>query len=265
MSDCPDHCISLKIADLGVSISCPDDQAYSKLFVKYQDFVVDKILDWQIQLFYTPAAINVSLPAGFSFMDNRLYVVEADGWGWISVSDKIGELHLGLQASTGTVDYFLRAVFALQAFEAGGFILHAAGVVIEGKANVFFGHSGSGKTTVASLSPVGSVLNDDLLVFLPQDQAWIVYGTPFTNPTQIAPSNKSARLAKLFLLVQDRTVYLESLTESRALAELFACLPVISADSLRSLALLRRLQDILAKYPVTGLHFTQDSSFWTII
>lgn len=265
MIDCRDNCLSLKIGQLGVSIVCPDDLAYSRLIVRYPDFKVDTVQDWQIQLFYVPGEINVSIPAGFSFIEDRMYVVEADGWGWVSVLDKKGELHLGLQASTGTVDYFLRAVFALQAFEVGGFILHAAGVVQDDKAFVFFGHSGSGKTTVARLSPIGSILNDDLLVFLPRDQEWIVYGTPFTNPTQIPPMNKSARLAGLYLLIQDHSVYLEALTSSRAIAELFSCLPVITTDSQRSECLLSRLQDILAKYPVNGLHFMQNSSFWAII
>jgi len=265
MPNNPAFSFSVEVARLGIMLICPDEQARSQLKSRYLDFWGEKTPDWQLSIFYARDETTTASPTGIRFHHDRLFWSEADGRGWISASEKRGELHLGSSATTATVDYFLRVAFGLLAFEAGGFMLHAAGILKNNKAAVFFGRSGSGKTTVARLSPAEGVLNDDLLLILPQDQEWIVYGTPFTNPSQVAPSNRSAALAGLFLLIQDSSVYLEPLSYSQALAELFACLPVISADQTRSQALLSRLQNILATYPVSGLHFRQDSSYWAIL
>lgn len=256
---------TLAIGPLRMGVICPDEQTYKRLAARYTNFLGEPALEWQIRIIYSHQENDETTPDGINFIGDRLWVNDAGGWGWVSIPEKLGELNLGLRASEGTVDYFLRAAFALQAFKAGGFMLHAAGIINQGKVYCFFGPSGSGKTTVAKFSRLGSVLNDDLLVFLPDEEDWVVHGTPFTNPTQAAPSNQSAKLAGLFRLVQDGSDYLESLNFSLAMAELFACLPVISADPSKSQAVLPRLQDILAKIPVQKLHFKKNSSFWSIL
>lgn len=263
MTEFSEHRFALAIGSLGVELTCPDANTHARLVTQYRDFLSKKTTDWQVKIFFSQD--ETDYPQGIKFMDQRLTVSEADGWGWLSPLEKKGELYLGLRASIGTVDYFLRAAFALMADEAGGFMLHAAGVVKDGRAHCCFGHSGSGKTTLARHSPPGSVMNDDLLLILPQDQEWIVHGTPFTNPTQVPPTNQSALLGGLYCLVQDQSVYLESMEYSQALAEIFSCLPVIPADTTRNTELLTRMQDVLAKYPVKSLHFMQNSSFWAIL
>ena len=256
---------ALGIADLGIELACPDMNSRARLAQKYQDFLVKDTPEWQVQIFFSSGETDAAYPPGINFVDQRLVIAEADGWGWLSAKEKKGELYLGLHASSGTVDYFLRAAFALLAFEANGLMLHAAGIVQGDCAHCFFGHSGSGKTTVSRHSPPGSVLNDDLLLLLPTGEEWTVHGIPFTNPTQVQPLNHSEQLGGLYRLVQDQSVYLEPLHFAQALAELFSCLPVIPADPERSRVLLGRLHDILAKYPVNSLHFRQDSSFWGIL
>lgn len=256
--------LRLGIGPLTMGAFCPDEQARSRLVARYENFLVDTTPAWHIEIIYSHQEHDESITNGINFIDDRLWVNEAGGWGWVSASQKQGALNLGLHASEGTVDNFLRAAFALLAYEAGGFMLHAAGIIRDNLAICFFGRSGSGKTTVSRLSPPGSVLNDDLLILLPNNEAWVVYGTPFTNPTQVQPSNRSVQLGGLYRLIQDTSVYLEPIYSSQALAELFSCLPIIPTDPMRSMVLLTRLQNVLAKYPVYGMHFKQDSSFWAI-
>jgi hypothetical protein len=86
------------------------------------------------------------------------------------------------------IDYFVRAALALLAFEAGGLLFHAAGLAWRGNGYAFFGNSGSGKTTVARVSSHAQILNDDLVVLLPDAVRWNIHATPFSNPTQVTPA-----------------------------------------------------------------------------
>jgi hypothetical protein len=133
---------------------------------------------------------------------------------------------------------------------------------------VFFGHSGSGKTTVARLSSDAVVLNDDLLLLMPSEhrQGWTVYSTPFWNPTQVSPAGSlSAPLADMFRLVQDQTVYQEEMEPGQALAELVTSVPVIPADPTRLVSLLERGNRLVSSVPIFKLHFLPDASFWDVI
>jgi hypothetical protein len=265
MIDRPHHQFTLGIANLGIQLDCPNALIKTRLIEKYQDFVLPEVAERQVQVIIKIGSSFEDYPLGIHFIEQRMIVSEAGGVGWLACALDAGELYLAPQASLGAVDYFLRTAFALLAYQAGGFMFHTAAVVKNGEAFCFFGHSGSGKTTVARNSPPESVLNDDLVLVLPEGESWSVYGTPFTNPTQVRPSNRSAPLGGLFRLVQDQTVYLEPVSEGLAVAELISCLPVMLTDPDSSQELMRRVQKVLAKYPVQLLHFRPDSSFWPII
>jgi len=164
------------------------------------------------------------------------------------------------------LDYFVRVVVALLAFDSGGVLLHAAGVVRRGGAHVFVGRSGSGKTTVARLAGDHRVLNDDLLVVLPAVAGWVAHATPFSNPTQVLPVGAiEAPIEGLYTLTQDHDVYLAPLPASQALAALVANAPVVNADPYRAPALVARLSALVGAVPVGNLHFRPDPSFWDVI
>jgi len=184
---------------------------------------------------------------------------ERNGAGWLTLSSAM---------PVEDVDYFLRVAFAVLAFRAGGLLFHAAGLVRDGRGYIFFGYSGSGKTTVARLSPDAVVLNDDLLLLLPAGpgRGWTVHATPFWNPSQVSPAGPlSAPLAAMFRLVQDRQVYLEDMEPGQALAELIASVPVISTDPSRLSELLERSRRLAASVQIARLHFLPDASFWSVV
>ncbi len=167
------------------------------------------------------------------------------------------------------VDYALRVAAALLAFEAGGLLFHGAGVLTHPSGSqkgptvqLFFGPSGSGKTTTAGFAPPGQVLNDDLVVLLPDSR---VYATPFTNPSQVRPNPLCGVLGGLYRLVKDDVVFAQPLRPALALAVLLGCVPVISADPQRAAALVGRVETLLQSVPVYDLHFRRDPSFWAAL
>ncbi|HUF37732.1 MAG TPA: hypothetical protein VMN57_04355 [Anaerolineales bacterium] len=173
-----------------------------------------------------------------------------------------GRLKIASPSPVRAVDYFLRVVAGALAYAAGGLMLHAACVVRNGRGFVFFGRSGSGKTTVARNAGDGLVLNDDLVILLPAAVGWTVHGTPFTNPSQTRPSAGVAPVAALLHLVQSPQVFVEPLSSARALAELVVCVPILNASPEPPLD---RCRAILQSIPAFDLHLRPDSSFWEVI
>jgi len=192
-------------------------------------------------------------------------VVSGHTRGEVDLAAGGAALHLASAHPLSELEYFLRVVYALRAYQAGGLMLHAAGVARGGRAFVFFGHSGSGKTTVARLSPDALVLNDDLVLLMPDGPGWTVHGTPFWNPTQVRPTAAAAPLAMLLRLVQSTTVYLAPMPFGQALGEMVSSAPVLPADPALCTGVLARCQAILAAVPAHRLHFLPDDSFWGVL
>jgi hypothetical protein len=264
--------IDLAVAGIGIRVYCNDPATAEQLRWRYADFPASsqpKFGSW-VNLEGNLRS-NALLDTGVVFRDHVLHFTARGYTGRIDVKDNRGQLNLSSKQPVEDIDYFIRVVCALLAFENRGVMFHAAGVIREGRAFLFFGHSGAGKTTVARLSAGGLILNDDLVVLLPRGgsaepkNSWIAHATPFWNPTQVKPSSESAAVAGLFRLVQDREVFLEPMGKGQALAEFLSNIPVIPDDPQRNITLIDRSLRLLDDVPAFRLHFLPDDSFWKII
>jgi hypothetical protein len=256
----------LFIAQTGLEIDCQPLGVVEVLLRRYRGFTngSDTQFKVYIKAHQEPNALGLgNLPLSFS---GGKVVINAVGYqGEIDIENSRALIDLPTQRMEEDVDYFLRVVSALLIFQNGGLMLHAAGILSGDRVYVFFGHSGSGKTTIARHSREDDLLNDDLLVLRPEGNEWRIYATPFWNPTQARPANRSGKLHGLFRLVQDSRVYLEEVSPAVALAELVSNVPVIPADPSRSNELLARCQSILGTAGVHLLHFLPDGSFWSVV
>ncbi len=258
---------SLTIGPLRVSIAAPDPAVHTALRSAYRAFAGgDSPVPHSriVHIDYTPGPAPADWP--FSFDHGVLRFTAAHCAGSLDLIAPCAHLNVIAPHPFESIDYFLRAALALLVFEAGGLLFHAAGLVRRGNGYAFFGYSGSGKTTVARVSSDAQILNDDLVVLLPDASCWNIYATPFSSPTQVMPAGpRFAPLAALYRLVQDRRVFVEPIAPAAAMAEVIACSPVVSADPDRALALLALAEHLVSTVPVQRLHFLPDSSFWAVV
>ena len=187
--------------------------------------------------------------------------------GIIVVGSWQAQLELSCDAFYPNVEYFLRILCALLAYRSGGLLVHAAGLLVGGQVHLFVGHSGSGKSTAVALSPQALALGDDLILLRPEEAGWRAYGTPFWNPeaTRREGQTASGILVGIYSLVQDREVYLQTVSPAAAAAELAANCPVVNGDVAQLPGLLGRCQQLGADVPVLRLHFRKDPGFWGVL
>jgi hypothetical protein len=203
---------------------------------------------------------------------NGILNFSAPGYqGYINEKVGYGYLELSSAFPIEDIDYFLRVALALIAHNADCVLMHTAGIIRKDQAYLFFGHSGSGKTTIcrsslnASSPGTYKILNDDLVLLQPHGKIWLAHGTPFWNRTQIEPSNHNAPIAGMYYLIQDKQVFTQNLSKSVAIAALLSNIPVIPQDTVRSIHLLNLLNRIQNSVPILELQFLPDNSFWNVI
>lgn len=260
--------VGLSIAEQGVVLSIPEPTLAALLRQRYHAFPLYAAPTLRVAVRSHEARATSSHDTEVRLHTQDMTVVlQAVGWkGGINTATGSGWLELQTATATEAVDYFLRVAYALLMLNCGGILFHAAGLVHNGKAYAFFGHSGSGKTTVARLSTNATVLNDDLVVLMPVAGGWTMWSTPFSNPTQVRPTNPGAvALHALFRLVQAPMVRLEPLSGAHALAEITASCPIVSGTVEYAGTLLERGGALLNAVPVYNLHFRRDATFWQAI
>jgi hypothetical protein len=261
--------IALTVAGITLRIACNDSTLLQTLYERYQLFTVstEESAQFEIVVDLDMTFQPAPTPDGSIVFDPHTQQFATPGAvGTVAIDSGEMHLHLSPRQPVTDVDYGLRVLYALLAVRHGGILFHAAGIVRHGQAFVFFGHSGSGKTTVARFSSDSTILNDDLVLLLPQQAGWTVHATPFWNASQCGPPRPgSAPLAALLRLVQAPGVLIGRMNQAQALAEVISCIPVAMTYPGYSEVLVQRSMQLLTAVPAYRLHFLRDGSFWQAV
>jgi len=116
------------------------------------------------------------------------------------------------------IDTFLRVFMSLMLPERNGLLMHASGMLVDGRAHLFVGPSGSGKSTAARFSPPGGMLSDELTAVKIRGGKVRVHGTPFMGELAVGGQNKSGTAAGIYFLNRKLPHGKTEVSASRAVA-----------------------------------------------
>jgi len=169
-------------------------------------------------------------------------------------------------ANPYSLDSVLRILHSLILAERGGFLLHAASAICDGRAYLFSGVSGAGKTTMTRLAPAGiTLLTDEISYLRPNAGGYAAFGTPFAGELAKAGENCTAPVSALFFLEQGPENRVDELTSAEAVRRLMRNILFFAEDHGLVEKLLATACDFVAKVPIRRLTFYPDARVWDLV
>lgn len=169
-------------------------------------------------------------------------------------------------ANPYSIDAVLRIVHTLVLAREGGFLLHSAGALRNGKAFLFAGVSGAGKTTISRLAPSDvTLLTDEISYVRQRGEGYVAFGTPFTGELAKLGENVSAPVEALYLLAKGNENRIDPVDPGSATRALLANLLFFAEDETLVQAEFHSAFEFVEKVPVFRLAFVPDSRVWELI
>ena len=161
---------------------------------------------------------------------------------------------------------FLRIVHTLILAKQGGFLVHAASAIRGGRAFLFAGVSGAGKTTISRLAPSDAILLTDEISYVRRDgNAYRACGTPFAGELARVGENQSAPLAALFLLEKGPENRIERVAPPEAVRMLLRNILFFAEDAELVNLVFRSACEFVERVPMRRLIFVPDERVWEMI
>ncbi|MEH7884039.1 hypothetical protein V7654_06905 [Bacillus sp. JJ1609] len=146
-----------------------------------------------------------------------------------------------------------------------GLLIHSSCAIENGRAHIFAGQSGAGKSTAAKLSQPRELLSDEAtIVKITQDEV-TVFDSPFRSELQYTAYQQPCPLAGIHLLYQADRNRREKLRKPEALLSLMDKVFYWHHDSTETQRIMGLLRTLVEKVPAYELHFRKDPTFWELI
>jgi len=185
-------------------------------------------------------------------------------------------------ANPYSIDAVLRIVHTLVLAQEGGFLMHAASAIRNGKAFLFSGVSGAGKTTISRLAPSDATLLTDEISYVRKDvrkdmlqharddarkqgHSYVAYGTPFTGELAKLGENVSAPISALYLLAKGPENRIDPVAPGEAVRELLANILFFAEDQELVQRAFHAACEFVSRVPVSRLTFVPDTRVWEMI
>ncbi|HUC92440.1 MAG TPA: hypothetical protein VMS09_10480 [Paenibacillus sp.] len=174
---------------------------------------------------------------------------------WIGVHDMFALKHAMMN------------VYSTYIVHAGwGLLVHSSCVAQNGKAYLFSGHSGAGKSTVAMLSLPRPLLSDEATVVkLEADGGATAFDSPFRSDLWTYHSMERCPLEGIFFLRQSPAVETKRMSEAKGFLSILDKVFYWKYDAAETAEVFRMCRRLTAAVPVHELYFQKNDSFWEMI
>lgn len=262
------ECLSLtvEIGQMPVRLHTSDPSFLQMLQDRYAGFVNtsdDAAMEFDIDLsppaFADPAApVRVTRKGGRWSLERGDFLAEwepASQRGWIRQD-----------ANPYSIDAVLRIVHTLMLATQGGFLLHSASAIRNGKAFLFAGVSEAGKTTISRLAPADvTLLTDEISYVRRHSGGYVAYGTPFTGELAKLGENVSAPIAAVYLLAKGHSNRIDPIPAGEAARSLLSNVLFFAEDEGLVRETFNSALEFVSRVPVSRLTFVPDARVWELI
>jgi hypothetical protein len=258
--------VCIDIGGTVVRLSTTNEELASLLCERYADFLVHtRTFDCEFEIATVP-------PQHISSHEDVSVVRSEDQWvlergdfravwtpssrrGWIRQT-----------VNPYSIDTVLRIVHSIILAKEGGFLLHASSAIRNGKAFLFPGVSGAGKTTISRLAPSDVVLLTDEISYVRRDgNDYRAYGTPFAGELARNGENTSGSIAAVFFLVKGRRNCLGHIPLAAAASRLLRNVLFFAQDPTLVTQLFQTAVDFVARVPMKELTFLPEHTAWDLV
>lgn len=270
--DCPAgpqsnrHALVIEIGNIPVRVRTANLAFFQMLENRYVGFVgATRRVDYEFEVDLAPAD---GLTA-----DDDLRVLRRSGRWLLERGDFRAEWdptsnhgRIRQSANPHSIDSVLRIVHTLALAREESFLVHAASAVRNGRAFLFAGASGAGKTTIASLAPKDAVLlTDEISYVRRQDGGYSAFGTPFTGELARVGENTRAPIAALYLLAKGPRNRIEPVDHAEAGRALLANILFFAEDAELVSLVFQSACEFVSRVPVYHLTFVPNPQVWEMI
>jgi hypothetical protein len=260
----------IEIGEMRVRVQTTDPSFLAMLQDRYAGYVTSPgrsdaraEIEFDIDLIspggaYSDSPVRVTHPRGRWTLERGDFRAEwdpASRTGWIRQT-----------ANRYSIDAVLRIVHTLVLARQGGFLLHSASAIRNGKAFLFAGVSEAGKTTISRLAPPdATLLTDEISYVRKRDTGYVAFGTPFTGELAKLGENVSAPIAALYLLAKGNENRIDPVPAGEATRSLLANLLFFAEDEELVQSAFHSAFEFVSRVPVSRLTFVPDARVWELI
>lgn len=266
----PRHVACVEIGGISISLATSDANFFELLLRRYEDFLSSTPAEFALEF-------EILAPRPASDDDVR---VRREGEEWILErgdfsarwDPRTGKGRVRQNANPYSLDSVLRILHSLILARRGGFLLHAASAICDGRAFLFSGVSGAGKTTMTRIAtPDLTLLTDEISYIRPSEErsetraganSYRAFGTPFAGELAKAGENTSAPIGALFFLEKGPENRIEELSSADAVRRLMRNILFFAEDPSLVEELLATACAFVAALPIRRLTFYPDSRVW---
>lgn len=258
--------LTIEIGEIPVRVHTTDPLFLNLLQERYAGFVSSSEhaeIDLEIEI-APPGSGDPDAPVHVSCFGGRWTLQRGDFFAEWEPARRHGWVRQ--TANPYSIDAVLRIVHTLVLAKQGGFLLHAASAIRDGKAFLFAGVSEAGKTTISRLAPPDvTLLTDEISYVRRQGSSYVAFGTPFTGELAKLGENVSAPIAALYLLAKGAENRIDSIESGEAARSFLANVLFFAKDEQLVQATFHAAFEFISRVPVFRLTFVPDARVWELI